>query len=62
MQISLISRVFANDLGDLGSIPSLSHSKNDAFFLITQNYKVWINGKVEESREWSCSLLYTSVL
>ena len=46
------SRVFANDPGDLGSIPSRVIPKTqkmvlDATFLNTQHYKVRIKGKVE---------------
>ena len=33
----------------------------DAALLNTQHYKVRIKGKVEQSREWSSALLYTSV-
>ena len=33
----------------------------DATFLYTQHYKVRIKGKVEQSREWSITLPYTSV-
>ena len=34
----------------------------DAALLSTQNYKVSIKGKVEQSWEWSSTLPYTSVL
>ena len=34
----------------------------DIAFLNTQHYKVRIKGKVEQSREWSSALPYTSVL
>ena len=34
----------------------------DATLLNTQPYKVCIKGKVEQSREWSSTLPYTSVL
>ena len=49
-------RVFANGPGDLGSIPGRVIPKTqkmvlDAFLLNTQHYKVWIKGKVEQSRE-----------
>ena len=59
-------RVFANGPGDLGSIPGRVISKTqkmvlDASVLNTQHYKVWIKGKVEQSREWSSALPYTSV-
>ena len=33
----------------------------DASFLNTQDYKVWIKGKVEKSREKSSTLPYTLV-
>ena len=49
-------RVFANGPGDLGSIPGRVMPKTqkmvlDASLLNTQNYKVRIKGKVEQSRE-----------
>ena len=34
----------------------------DTALLKTQQYKVRIKGKVEQSREWSNALPYTSVL
>ena len=34
----------------------------DASLLNTQQYKVRIKSKVEQSREWSSALPYTSVL
>ena len=54
--IGLEVRVFANGLGDLGSIPGRVIPKTqkmvlDASLLNTQHYKVWIKGKVEQSRE-----------
>ena len=54
--ISLAVRVFANGPGDLGSIPGRVIPKTqkmvlDASLLNTQHYKVWIKGKVEQSRE-----------
>ena len=62
----LVGRVFANGLGDLGSIPGLVIPKTlkmvlDASLLNTQQYKVCIKGKVEQSRERSSALPYTSV-
>ena len=30
----------------------------DATLLNTQHYKVWIKGKVEQSKEWSNTLSY----
>ena len=62
-----MSRVFANGSGDLGSIPGQVIPKSQKMVLVTallntQHYKVRIKGKVEQSREWSSALLYTSVL
>ena len=56
--------MFANGLGDWGSISSrvITKTQNDAALLNTQYYKVRIKGKVEQSRERSSDLLYTSVL
>ena len=61
-----MSRVFANGLGERGSIPGLVIPKTqkmvlDAALLNTQHYKVRIKGKVEQSRERSSALPYTSV-
>ena len=54
--IGLAVRVFANGPGDLVSIPGRVIPKTqkmvlDASLLNTQHYKVWIKGKVEQSRE-----------
>ena len=62
-----MSRVFANGPEDRGSIPGQVIPKTqkmvlDAALLNTQHYKVRIKGKVEQSREWSSALPYTSVL
>ena len=59
-------RVFANGPGDLGSIsgrvmPKPQKMVLDISLLNTQQYKVHIKGKVEQSRERSCTLPYTSV-
>ena len=64
--IGLVDRVFANGLGDLGSIPDCVIPKIlkmvlDTFLLNTQQYKVRIKGKVEQSRERSSARPYTSV-
>ena len=61
-----MSRVFANGPGDLGSIPSRVIPKTqkmvlDAALLNIQHCKAEIKGKVEQSREWSSTLPYTSV-
>ena len=50
--IGLVSRVFANGPGDLGSIPGHVITKTlkmilDTSLLNTQQYKVCIKGKVE---------------
>ena len=63
--IGQVGRVFANDQGDLGSIPGRVVPKTlkivlDTSLLNTQKYKVRIKGKVEPSRERSSALLYTS--
>ena len=64
--IGLVGRVFANGPGDLGSIPGHVIPKTlkmalDTSLLNTQQYKVRIKGKVEQFREGSCALPYTSV-
>ena len=62
-----MSRVFANGSGDRGSIPGRIIPKTlkmvlDATLLNTQHYKVRIKGKVEQYRERSNALPYTSML
>ena len=64
--IGIMVRVFANGPGDQGSIPSQVIRKTqkmvfDATLLSTKHNKVRIKGKMEESREWSSALSYTSV-
>ena len=64
--VGLVSRVFANDPEDLGSIPGHVIPKTlqmilDTALLNTQRYKVRIKGKVEQSRERSSALPYTLV-
>ena len=61
-----MSRAFANDPGDRGSIPGRIIPKTekivlDCSLLNTQHYKVRIKGKVEQSRERSSALAYISV-
>ena len=56
--------VFVNGPGDLGSIPCRIITKTlkmvlDTSLLKTQQYKVHIKGKVEQSRERSSTLPYT---
>ena len=58
-----MGRVFTNGLGDLGSIPGHVIPKTlkmvlDTSLLNTQQYKVRIKGKVEQSRERSSALPY----
>ena len=60
--IGLLGRVFANDLGDVGSIPGRVIPKTlkivlDTSLLNSQQYKVRIKGKVEQSRKRSSALL-----
>ena len=62
-----MGRVFANGPGDLGSIPGRVIPKTlkmelDTSLLNTQQYKLRIKGKVEQSRERSSALPNTSVL
>ena len=59
--IGLVGRVFANDPGNLGSIPGRVIPKTlkmvlDNFLLNTQQYKVRIKGKVEQFWERSSPL------
>ena len=58
--------VFANGPRDLGSIPGRVTPKTlkmvvDTSLLNTQQYKVRIKGKVEQSRKMSIALPYSSV-
>ena len=62
----LVGRVFANNPGDLGSIPGCIIPNTlkmilDISLLNTQQYKVYIKSKVEQSREKGSALSYTSV-
>ena len=59
--------MFANGLGDLGSIPGRVIPKTlkmvlDPSLLNTQQYKVRIKGKVEQSRERSSDPLHLGVV
>ena len=61
-----VGRVFANDPGHLGSIrgrviPKTLKMVLDTSFLNTQQIKVHIEGKVEQSRERSRTVPYISV-
>ena len=58
--------MFANGPGDQGSIPGRTIPNTlkmvlDTSMLNTQQYKVFIKGKVEQSREKSNTLPYTLV-
>ena len=64
--IRLVGRVFTNGPGDLGSIPGHVIPKTskmvfDTSLLNTQQHKVCIKGKVEQSRKRSSALPYTSL-
>ena len=64
--IGLVGSVSANGPGDRVSIPGRVIPKTlkmvlDTSLLNTQHYKVRIKGKVEQSRERSSALPYTSV-
>ena len=63
--IGLVGREFANGPGDLGSIPGRVIPKILKMILYTsllntQQYKVCIKGEVEQSKERSSALPYTS--
>ena len=63
--IDQISRVFANGPGNRGSIPCRVIPKTqkmvlDAALLSSQNYKVRIKSKVEQSWEWNDTFSYIS--
>ena len=64
--IGLVGSVFANGLGDWGSIPALVIPKTlkmvlDTSLFNTWHYKVHIKGKVKHSRGSSSAFSYTSV-
>ena len=64
--IGPVRREFGNDPGDLASIPGRVIPKTlkmvlDTSLLNTQQYKVRIEGKIEQSRERSSALPYTLV-
>ena len=60
--IGLVGRVFTNDPGDPSSIPGHVIPKTLKMVLdtSTQQYKVCIKGKVEQSRERGSALLCSS--
>ena len=64
--MDLVGRVFVNGPGDLGSIPGRVTPKTlkmvlDTSLLNTQQYKVRIKGKVEQSKERSGAIHYILV-
>ena len=64
--IDLVGKVFANGSGDLCSIlgrviPKTLKMVLDTSLLNTQQYKLGTKGKVEQSRERSSALPYTSM-
>ena len=64
--IGIVGRVFTNGPGDQCSIPCRVIPKTlkmvlDTSLLNTQQHKVRIKGKVDQSRERSSTLPYTSV-
>ena len=64
--IGQVSRVFANGSGDLGSIPGRVIPNTlkmvlDTFLLNTQQYKVGIKDKLEQSRERISDFPYASM-
>ena len=64
--IALVGRVFVNDLGDLCSIPDRVIPETfkmifDASLFNTQQYKVRIKGKVEQSGDGNSTLPYALV-
>ena len=61
LSFGLVVRVLATGSGDLGSISGRVISKTQKMVLNTQQYKVRIKGKVEQSRERSRTLPYTLV-
>ena len=65
--IGLVGRVFANGPEDLGSMPGRVIPKTlkmvlDTSLLNTQQYKVRIKGKMEQSREKISAFSYNLVL
>ena len=61
-----MSKVFAHCPGDQDSIlgriiPKTQKKLLDSALLNTQHYKVRFKGKVEQSRDWSSTLPYTSM-
>ena len=66
IKIGLVGRMFATGAKDLGSKPGRVIPKTfkmvlDISLLSTQQYKVRIKGKVDQSRERSSAIPYTLV-
>ena len=66
MSIDLVGRIFTNGLRAGASIPGQVTAKTKKMGLVTslfntQHYQVCIKGKVEQSRQRSSALPYTSV-
>ena len=64
--IGRMSRIFAHGRVDRGSLPVWVITKTQklvpgAALFNTQHYKLRIKGKMDQSREWSSALPYTSV-
>ena len=64
--IGMMVRVFANGPGHWGSIPGHVIPRTqkivlEASLLNTQHYKIWMKGKMKQSREKSNALPYTLV-
>ena len=64
--IDAINSLFTNGLEDESSLPGQVITKTqkmvlDAALLNIQHCKVRIKGKLEQSREWSVALAYSSV-
>ena len=57
-----VGEIFTNDLRDQDSYQRLKKMVLNVSLLNNQHYKVCIKGKVEQSRERSSVLPYTSVL
>ncbi len=66
VHIGIMVRLFANNPRDRGSVPGRVIPKTQKMVLYaslvnTQHSKVWIKGKVDQSRERSSALPYTVV-
>ena len=64
--IGLMGRVFANGSGNASLVFSQVITKTqkmvlDSTLFNTRHYKLFIKGKIEQSKEWSNTLTYTLV-